>query len=69
MHWMNGHYWGMHFWWWVFWVVLLLIITYRLIRDSDEKKAPGDPLEILKRRYARGEISKEEYEKMKKDPE
>ncbi len=69
MHWMNGHYWGMHFWWWVFWVVLLLIITYRLIRDSDEKKSPVDPLEILKRRYARGEISKEEYEKMKKDLE
>jgi len=66
---MNGHYMGMHFWWWVFWIVLLLIITYRLIRDSNEKKSPGDPLEILKRRYARGEITKEEYEKMKKDLE
>jgi len=67
MHWMNGHYWGMHFWWWVFWVIILLIISYRLISDSNNKKRSDDPLEILKRRYARGEISKEEYEQMKKE--
>ncbi len=26
-----------------------------------------DPLEILKRRYARGEITREEYERMRED--
>ncbi len=67
---MYDHYWGMHFWWWVFWVVFLLILSYYLIRDSSkEARKPDDPLEILKRRYARGEISKEEYEEMKKDLE
>jgi len=30
---------------------------------------PQSPLEILKARYARGEISREEFERMKKDLE
>jgi len=32
----------------------------------DESGRQEDPLEILKRRYAQGEISKKQYEEMKK---
>ena len=34
-------------------------------RDYGESKEPDTALEIVKKRYARGEISKEEYEQMK----
>jgi putative membrane protein len=37
-------------------------------RDDQPHKA-RDPLEILKERYARGEIGKDEYEEKKKDLE
>ncbi|NOX85308.1 MAG: SHOCT domain-containing protein [Chlorobi bacterium] len=39
----------------------------RYDRDSYGNRNEETPLEILKKRYARGEISKEEFEKIKKD--
>jgi len=57
---------------WIFWIVVLLVLLFiiRLVI----KGATGQPdtrletpLEILKKRYARGEIDKEEYESIKND--
>ncbi len=50
----------------------MLIIVWLLINrgiKNSRAKTPGDktPLEILKERYARGEINKEEYEEKKKE--
>ena len=38
-------------------------------QGSDYVKAEDSPIELLKKRYAMGEISKEEFENMKKDLE
>lgn len=37
--------------------------------SSEGQNSPQTPLEILKTRYARGEISKEQFEQIKKDLE
>ena len=47
----------------VFFVRWLVLSTRKGRGPSQEESA----LDILKKRYARGEISKEEYEKIKKD--
>lgn len=64
MHNYNGNYFGMHFAWWIFWVVLIIIIYYVL--SKKRKNLPKEtPLEILEKRFANGEITKEEFEKSK----
>jgi putative membrane protein len=72
---------GMMAWGWVgllfmlvFWVliVVLIIILIRRLLSPGTTRMAGPPqedsaLEILKKRYARGEIDKEEFEAKKKD--
>jgi putative membrane protein len=53
---------------WGFWVlviVLLVILVVRRFHGPDPRSMGTTPLEILKRRYAAGEISTEEFEERK----
>ncbi|NNE68615.1 MAG: hypothetical protein HKN33_18765 [Pyrinomonadaceae bacterium] len=58
---------GMHAYWWIFWVVMIILFLMFLepIPKKEAKKRRENPLEILKRRYATGEIDTEEYEERK----
>ena len=56
-----GSVWFIFFWGIVIWAVVRL--TQRGERSDEEPTA----LSIAKRRYARGEISREEYEQLRRD--
>jgi putative membrane protein len=71
---------GNHGWWWgfgpfpmlLFWVlvVVALVALGKWIFDRSGDTPRGKPaLDILKERYARGEIGKEEFEQKKRDLE
>ena len=56
----------------IFWLLLLAGIVVLVVWLATRYRAPGggageSPLDILKARYARGEISQEEFERMKQD--
>ena len=71
--------WGMMGWFGplfmiIFWVlvIVLIVLLIRSLLSSNRTRSAGpnqedSALEILKKRYARGEIDKEEFEAKKKD--
>lgn len=67
MHFYDGHFWGMHLIWWVIWVILLIWIFATPWDIPGQKAKKESPSDILKKRYAKGEISKEEFEEIKMD--
>jgi putative membrane protein len=48
-------------------IVFLVIWLVRRMPQKPEEGEEESAIDILKRRYARGEISREEYERMKRD--
>ncbi len=52
----------------LFWAALVLAIIwlYKQVR-GEEKAVAETPLDVLKKRYAKGEITKDEFNEMKKE--
>ncbi len=66
----DGHMWFMV----IIWIAIIAVIIWAIVaitQKPERSTDPADPdntaLEVLKKRYARGEIEKEEYEAKKKD--
>ena len=69
----SGHGFGGGFMW-IFWILVIGVLVWLVIaatRDRGGGASGRDesPLEILRQRYARGEIDRDEFEQMKKDLE
>ena len=66
----HDNYWNMFGMWFIWFPIVFLCIFLwsRLLNNSNKKETyeKESPLDILKKRYANGEISTEEYEERKK---
>lgn len=58
-------------WWWIIGIVVIVFIVWVVVKglnQSSANKGIGkSALDILKERYARGEIDKQEFEERKRD--
>jgi putative membrane protein len=77
----HEYFWHWSFWWFpmfmpIVWIIFIALIFY-LVFKRRNSRSPWEPgqgtgppesaLDILKKRYAKGEINKDEFEQMKRD--
>ena len=58
------HWWGMHLFWWIFWIALLGLIFFT--PAGKKKTSKSNLLDTLRRTYAEGKISTQEFEERKR---
>lgn len=52
--------------WMAIWIAALLVMVWLIVADGRDRAAHDDPLDILRARYARGEISQDEFERARR---
>lgn len=62
----SNYYWGMNTIWWIIWFILIFWIFATPYNIPGQRRTKNSPLDILKKRYATGHITKEEYQERKK---
>lgn len=61
------HDWGWHNMMWFIWIPIIILIVWFFVRIySIGEPGKQTPIDILKRKYANGEITEEEFDKRKK---
>lgn len=61
-----NNFWGMDFIWWCVWIMLLIWIFATPYDIPFQRNKKSGPLDILQKRFASGEINKDDYEERKK---
>lgn len=56
---------------WILFLILIGVVIYFIFQNAKSKNVAGQsqetPIDILKKRYAKGEITKEDFDRMKNE--
>ncbi len=70
----HNMFWGGMWFNWLFWIIIIALIAWLVLskvnrsqKISGSGSSKESPLDILKNKYAKGEINKEEYNEKKKN--
>jgi putative membrane protein len=61
----DHHFIGMHWIWWIILVGIILLVAFNVIPYRPKYDLKEDAMDILKIRFAKGEIEREEFEERK----
>jgi len=61
----GNQFWGMHFIWWFVWMILLFWIFAIPYDIPGQRRVKDTPINMLKKRFASGQITAAEYEEYK----
>lgn len=54
-------------WMWIFWILVVVFVVFFVAKRAETPGSHEDlPMEILRRRLAEGEITEEEFDRLKK---
>lgn len=58
-------------WWWLIGIIVFILVTWFIVKNANIRNRPYYPgnksaIDLLKDRYAKGEIDKKEFEERKK---
>jgi len=59
------HFGGMHLLWWFIWLIFIIWIFALPFDVPGQRKKKDSPLDVLQKRFAAGQITKENYEEQK----
>lgn len=62
----DHHFIGMHWIWWLIVIGIILLIVFNVVPYRPKAELEDDAMEILKKRFARGEIEREEFQECKR---
>lgn len=62
----DHHFIGMHWIWWLIVIGIILLGVFNVIPYRPKTELEENAMEILKKRFARGEIEREEFEERKR---
>ncbi len=71
----HNMFWGGMWFGWIFWIIVLVLVFWLIVssKSKQQNNRPlshaETPLDILKKRYAKGEITKKQFDQIKKDIE
>ena len=63
----DDQYLGMTLIWWIVWIIMIFWIFVTPYDIPGQRTKREQPIDLIKKRYALGEIDKEEFEEMKKN--
>lgn len=67
MHWGYGMGGWMMFFWFLLAVAIIALVVWAITRAAAPQGRSAGPEEVLRERYARGEITREQFEQMRED--